>query len=190
MIAVRFEECSSHPSSLLRKTQMDRILVIGCPGSGKSTFSRELNYITSIPLYHLDMLYWNSDRTTVEKPVFIERLARVLEKPEWIIDGNYGSTMEMRLKECDTVFFLDYPLEVCLDGIMTRRGKPRTDMPWVEEIDETDEDFIGFIKSYASQSRPTVLSLLDKYADKEIHIFKDRDEADIYLETLKKVTFR
>ena len=53
---------------------MKKVIVIGCPGSGKSTFSRALHEIVGIPLYHLDMMYWNADRTTVEKSVFLERL--------------------------------------------------------------------------------------------------------------------
>lgn len=84
---------------------MERIIVIGCPGSGKSTFSRALQKITRIPLYHLDMMNWNSDRTTVAKAVFRERLSDTIQKEQWIIDGNYGSTIEMRLQACDTVFF-------------------------------------------------------------------------------------
>lgn len=48
---------------------------------------------------------------------------------EWIIDGNYGSTIELRLQACDTVVFLDYSTNICLDGIKKRRGKPRTDIP-------------------------------------------------------------
>ena len=67
---------------------MKKIIVIGCPGSGKSTFSRALHKITGIPIFHLDMMYWNSDRTIVPKSVFLERLNDVLEKSEWIIDGN------------------------------------------------------------------------------------------------------
>ena len=96
---------------------MKKIIVIGCPGSGKSTFSRELHKVTGIELFHLDMMYWNSDKTTVERDVFLERLNLVLKKDEWIIDGNYASTMELRLQNCDTIFFLDYPLELCLEGI-------------------------------------------------------------------------
>ena len=85
---------------------MKRIMVIGCPGSGKSTFSRELHSKTCIPLYHLDMLHWNADRTTVEKRVFLERLSNVLEKDEWIIDGNYGSTMELRMQMWRSTFYV------------------------------------------------------------------------------------
>lgn len=84
---------------------MKKIIVIGCPGSGKSTFSRELHSKTGIPLYHLDMMYWNEDKTKVEKNVFLERLSDALEKDMWIIDGNYGSTMESRIQKCDTIFF-------------------------------------------------------------------------------------
>lgn len=158
---------------------MKKIIVIGCPGSGKSTVSRALHNKTGIPLYHLDMMYWNANKTTVEKSVFLERLSAVLEKDEWIIDGNYGSTMELRMAACDTVIFLDYPLEVCLGGIKERRGKPRSDMPWVE----TDEDaeFIEFIKNYNEQQKPKVLELLKKYSDKNIIILESREKADAFL---------
>ena len=158
---------------------MNKIIVIGCPGSGKSTVSRALHNKTGIPLYHLDMMYWNADKTTVEKSVFFERLSAVLEKDEWIIDGNYGSTMELRMAVCDTVIFLDYPLDVCFDGIKERRGKPRSDMPWIET--EEDSEFIEFIKNYNKQQKPKVLELLKKYGDKNITIFKSREEADAFL---------
>ena len=158
---------------------MKKVIVIGCPGSGKSTVSRALHNKTGIPLYHLDMMYWNADKTTVEKSVFLERLSVVLEKDEWIIDGNYGSTMELRMAACDTVIFLDYPLDVCLDGIRERRGKPRSDMPWIET--EEDSEFIEFIKNYNEQQKPKVLELLKKYSDKNIIILESREQADAFL---------
>ena len=159
--------------------KMKKVIVIGCPGSGKSTVSRVLHNKTGIPLYHLDMMYWNADKTTVEKSVFLERLSAVLEKDEWIIDGNYGATMELRMAACDTVFFLDYPLDVCLGGIKERRGKPRSDMPWIET--EEDAKFIEFIKNYNEQQKPKVLELLKKYDDKNNIIFKSREQADAFL---------
>lgn len=158
---------------------MKKIIVIGCPGSGKSTVSRALHNKTGIPLYHLDMMYWNVDKTTVEKSLFLERLSAVLKKDEWIIDGNYGSTMELRMAACDTVIFLDYPLDVCLDGIRERRGKPRSDMPWIET--EEDAEFIEFIKNYNEQQKSKALELLEKYSDKNIIIFKSREQANEFL---------
>ncbi len=163
----------------LKSTKMQRIVVIGCPGSGKSTLSRKLHSITGIPLYHLDMMYWNADKTTVEKHVFLERLSAVLEKDEWIIDGNYASTIEMRVAACDTVIFLDCPPDLCLDGIRERRGKPRSDMPWIEA--EEDAEFLEFVKSYNEKQRPTVLALLEKYSDKSIIILKSREQAADFL---------
>ncbi len=161
---------------------MKKIIVIGCPGSGKSTVSRALHNKTGIPMYHLDMMYWNADKTTVEKSVFLERLSAILENDEWIIDGNYGSTMELRMAACDTVIFLDYPLDVCLDGIKERRGKPRSDMPWIET--EEDAEFIEFIKNYNEQQKPKVLQLLKKYSHKNIIIFESREKADEFLSRL------
>ena len=161
---------------------MKKIIVIGCPGSGKSTFSKELHKKIDIPLFHLDMMYWNEDKTTVDKEIFLEQLNNMLQKEAWIIDGNYSSTMELRLQACDTVFFLDYPLSWCLDGIKSRKGKPRTDLPWIEA--EDDAEFLEFIKNYNSVSRPTVLKLLEKYSSKNIFIFRERNEAAEFLDKL------
>ena len=166
--------------------KMQRIIVIGCPGSGKSTLSRVLHNKTGIPLYHLDLMYWNADKTTVEKSVFLERLSAVLEKDEWIIDGNYASTMELRMAACDTVIYLDYPLEICLDGIKERRGKPRSDMPWIET--EEDAEFVEFIKNYNEQQRPKVLKLFEKYSDKNIVVFGSREQQDAFCKIINEIS--
>lgn len=162
---------------------MKRILIIGCPGSGKSTLSGELHRATGIPLYHLDMMYWNPDKTTVGEELFKERLSQVLAKERWIIDGNYQSTMEQRMAACDTVIFLDYPKELCLQGVRERMGKPREDLPWIEEGE--DEEFLKFICNFEQETKPKILSLFEKYPEKEIYIFKTRQEAEDFI---KKAT--
>ena len=154
-------------------------MIIGCPGSGKSTFARKLRDMTNLPLYYLDMLFWNADRTTVDKEVFQQRLEEILQKDQWIIDGNYNRTIELRLQHCDMVFFLDYPTEVCMEGVRTRFGKEREDIPWVEK--EVDEEFMEFIQNFQENSKPKILALLEKYSDKKIITFHSRNEAEEYL---------
>lgn len=161
---------------------MKRIMIIGCPGSGKSTFARSLTEKTGLPLHYLDMMYWNPDRTTKPKEEFRAALRETVALPEWIIDGNYGSTLEIRMEACDTVIFLDYPVEVCIAGVEERRGKPRADMPWVET--EPDLEFIEFIRKYNEESRPRVIELLEKYKEKNIIIFKSRQESEDFLRSL------
>ena len=158
---------------------MKKIIVIGCPGSGKSTLSKALHQITGIPLYHLDQMYWNEDRTTVEQSIFRERLAEVMGQDTWILDGNYGATMELRMASCDTVIFLDYAQEVCFAGVRERKGKMRSDMPWVET--EEDPSFIEFIHNYPLSGRPQVMALLDKYNYKDIYTFANRNEGELFL---------
>lgn len=162
---------------------MKRVIIIGCPGSGKSTFARSLAKNTDLPLFYLDMLNWNSDKSTVSKDLFISRLETVLSKELWIIDGNYLSTMEIRLNHCDTVIFLDYETSVCLSGISERKGKTRPDMPWVET--EDDEEFLEFIRNFNTESRPQILELLNKYKYKNIIVFKNRNDADAYLNMMR-----
>lgn len=163
---------------------MKRVIVIGCPGSGKSVFSRKLHRITGLPLCHLDQLYWNPDGTVAEKAVFQGRLTSVLEKERWIMDGNYASTMQLRMQYCDTVIFLDYPLDTCLAGIRERRGKMRPDIPWIEPENEVDEAFVAFVKVYPREGRERVLELLTQYPQKKVLTFASRQEASDYLEQL------
>ncbi len=127
------------------------------------------------------LLNWNADRTTVEKTVFIHRLEQVLKEDMWIINGNYGSTMEMRMLACDTVVFLDYPTDVCIEGVRSRKGKARQDIPWVEPENEEDSEFII---NYNEISKPKVLNLLKKYQTKKIIILNSRREAEMFLKNL------
>lgn len=97
-----------------------KIIVIGCPGSGKSTFSKKLHVITGLPLFHLDNINWNSDKSHISREEFDQRLDEILQRDKWIIDGNYNRTFEVRFKACDTVIFLDYSFEACMNGIQER----------------------------------------------------------------------
>ena len=159
---------------------MQKILVIGSPGAGKSTFARKLRDLTNLPLYYLDVLWHKPDRTTVTRSEFDEQLQEILQKPHWILDGNYLRTLDVRLSACDTVLLMDFPLEVCLLGAKSRIGKAREDMPWVEL--EFDLEFEQWIVDFSKDQLPQIYSLLQKYqADRDIHIFKSRDEANAHL---------
>ncbi len=158
---------------------MKRVLVIGCPGSGKSTFALKISEITQISLYHLDLMNWNKDKTCVSLAILLERISKVMLEPTWIIDGNYGSSLEMRVQGADTIFFLDYDVELCVAGIQNRVGKKRIDMPWVET--EIDDEFMDFIKNFSVNSRPDIIKLLQKYPSKKWVVFKERSDADDYL---------
>lgn len=162
---------------------MKKVIVIGCPGSGKSTFSRELNRITKLPLFYLDMLYHKPDKTTCAREEFDEKLSRIMKEDKWIIDGNYERTLPVRMKQCDTVFWLDYPLDICLKGLEARRGRAREDMPWIET--EPDEEFIEYIKSFKEKHAPKIEELLKQTEEKEIHIFTSREMAADYLKGLQ-----
>ncbi len=95
---------------------MKKVIVIGSPGAGKSTFARKLRDKTKLPLYYLDQIWHRSDRTNITKEEFDTRLSEILATDQWIIDGNYGRTLEMRLKACDTVFCLTSLLKYVCKG--------------------------------------------------------------------------
>ena len=164
---------------------MSKIIVIGSPGAGKSVFSQKLSSITKIPLYHIDMLYHKKDGTHITKEELKEKLNEIYKKDKWIIDGNYQSILEDRIIECDTVFLMDFPLDVCLQGAISRVGIKRDDLPWVEE--DFDDNFKEVIINFPKEKLPKIYDLLDKYKEaKNIIIFKSRDGSQKYIDSLEE----
>jgi adenylate kinase family enzyme len=158
---------------------MNKVIVIGCPGSGKTTFSEKLHQKTNLPLYYLDAIWHKPDKTHIARSEFDERLHEILKEDFWIIDGNYQRTLETRLQYCDTVFLFDLPVEVCLEGAVSRLGKGRYDMPWIEK--ELSLEFKQQIELFPINQLPQIYELLEKYKEKNVIIFKTRKEMDDYL---------
>ena len=105
---------------------------------------------------------------------------KILKQNSWIIDGNYQRTLEARIKECDTVFLMDFPLDVCISGAESRIGKKREDLPWIES--EFDKEFKQWIIDFSEKQLPQIYKTIEKYRNsKDIIIFKSRKEADNYL---------
>ena len=161
---------------------MKRVIIIGCPGAGKSTFARKLAARTGLPLYYLDMIWHRADRTVIGREEFDKRLDKIVKDDECIIDGNYARTLPIRLTHCDTVFFFDIPLELCIEGAKSRLGKDRVDMPWVD--DEMDPEFLQWIIDFPRDVVPEIEQHLSNF-DKTIIRFHSRVEADNYIESLK-----
>ena len=157
-----------------------KILVIGCPGAGKSTFARKLRDKTGLPLFYLDMLFHNPDRSTLSREAFDAGLHEILERAEWIIDGNYRRTLPLRFEACTDVFLFDLPVEQCLQNAAARVGTVREDLPWVET--EFDPDFRQYILDFPTNQLPMICDLIDRYRDtRNITIFHSVQEADEWL---------
>lgn len=162
---------------------MKKILVIGCPGSGKSTFARRLSAKTRLPLHYLDMIWHRPDKTTVGREAFLEELNKIIKGDEWIIDGTYLHTLPLRLEHCDTVVLFDIPLELCLEGARHRIGKPREDMPWIET--ELDQEFYQWIVDFPNKQMPVINDLLSSYGQKRTIIrLKSREDADSLINSM------
>lgn len=160
---------------------MKKVLVIGCPGAGKSTFAHKLSEKTGLPLYYLDMIWHKADRTTISTEEFDTAISEIMNKDQWILDGNYLRTMPMRLEKADTVFFFDLPLDVCLSGAVERLGKERVDMPWKDDV--LDEEFHQWITDFPETQLPIINLLLESYNVNVVR-FISRQEADEYISSL------
>ncbi|MBR5119960.1 MAG: adenylate kinase [Clostridia bacterium] len=159
---------------------MQKVIVIGCPGSGKTTFAEKLQKKLDLPLYYLDAIWHKPDKTHIPREEFDARMSEILATDAWIIDGNYSRTLECRIAACDTVFLFDLPMEVCLEGVISRIGKERYEMPWVET--ELDAEFKAQIEAFPKKELPLTYALLEKYKnDKTVLIFQSRAQADAFL---------
>lgn len=159
---------------------MKKAIVIGCPGSGKTTFAEKLNKCTGLPLFYLDAIWHKPDKTHISREEYDDKLKEILSYDEWIIDGNYQRTIEERIKNCDTVFLFNLPTVVCLNGAVSRLGKERYDVPWIDT--ELDPLLKKEIENFSCDNLPKIHELLEKYKDgRRIIIFETREDADAYI---------
>lgn len=167
---------------------MERVIIIGCGGAGKSTLARKLGEKTGLPVVHLDQIWWSPGNWLhLEREEFDIRLQAELEKPRWILDGNFNRTLETRLKECDTVIYLDYPRLVCLKNwvgrVIKNRGRARADM--AEGCCEWfDPQMAKWIWEFNRKNRPRYLELLKNGEGKRVYILKSRRQANEFLKKL------
>ena len=163
---------------------MERILIIGNAGSGKSTFARALAQKSGLPLVHLDQLYWNGCWEHVSKEEFDILLQAELEKPQWIIDGNFNRTLPHRLEYCDHVFFFDMPTWLCLWGItkrlLTNYGKSREDMGGncPERLDKNKLELCRHVLNFNKQHRKDYYKLLENC---NVTVFRSRKQVRKFL---------
>lgn len=163
---------------------MERVLIIGGNGSGKTTFAKALAEKTGLPLVHLDSLYWKENWESVGREVFDARLEVELNKPKWILDGNMNRTLPHRLEYCDTVFYLDFSSLACLFGVISRTikyyGKTRPDMG----ANCPEKISFGFYKEaflYNKKFRKKYYGFMKEHPEIEWVVLKNRRKAKKYL---------
>lgn len=166
---------------------MERILIIGCGGAGKSTLARQLGEKLDIPVVHLDKIFWKPGWVERSDEEFDELLDRELKKPKWIMDGNFNRTIPHRMGRCDTIIYLDFGRFACLRGVfkrvLTNYGKVRPDMG--EGCPERfDFDFLKWIWNFNKNKRESYYRLLNEVEGVETIVLKNRRQVKKFLKSL------
>ena len=167
---------------------MERVIIIGCGGAGKSTLARKLGEKTGLPVVHLDQIWWAPGNWQhMEQAEFDQRLLEEMEKPRWILDGNYNRTIVPRLEKCDAVIYLDYTRMVCLKNwigrVIKNWGHARADMAegcaeWI------DPEMAMWIWNFNRNNRSRYHELLKNLDGVQVHIFHSRREVENFLKSL------
>jgi len=166
---------------------MQRIVIVGCGGAGKSTLARRLGAITGLPVVHLDREFWQPGWARPADAAFDARLEELLAAPAWILDGNFARTMERRFAAADTIVFLDRPTIVCLfralrRGVLGRRV-PRPDLADGCPEQLPDLEFLRWIWRFRRRQRPVILRRLAALDhDVRIEILRSDAEVQRFLE--------
>ena len=166
---------------------MERILIIGCGGAGKSTMARQLGDKLQIPVVHLDKLFWKPGWVEETPEEFDRKLAVEMENPRWIMDGNFNRTMPQRVAKCDTIIYLDFSRVACLLGVLKRvittYGTVRPDMG--EGCPErVDLEFLKWVWNYNRDKRERNNQLLNEAENVETIVLKNRRMVRRFLRSL------
>ncbi len=167
----------------MKKFNYKRILIVGCPGAGKSTMALDLSGKTNLPVVHLDKLLWLPNWVKREKNEFDALMEKELQKPEWIIEGNFRRTFAHRLTYADFCIYLNYKKSVCVNGVNERvkkyAGKTRPDMT-EGCLEMEDPDFINYITDFNKSVRPEMIKVLKK-SKCPYKILKSRKQAERWI---------
>ncbi len=166
---------------------MERVIIIGCGGAGKSTLARQLGEKTGLPVVHLDKLFWKPGWICVSQEDFDELHRRELAKEKWIMDGNFNRTMPERISRCDTVIYLDFSRFACLMGvakrILTTYGTVRPDMG--EGCPERfDWEFLQWVWNFNKNKRQRYLKMLSELEDKQVYILRNRKQVKQFIDRI------
>ena len=166
---------------------MERILIIGCGGAGKSTLARQLGEKLDIPVVHLDKLYWRPGWVHVSPEEFDVLLDDVLKKEAWIMDGNFNNTIPKRIAYCDTIIYLDFSRFACIRGVLKRvittYGTVRPDMG--EGCPERfDWEFLCWVWNFNRDKREKYYRLLNETENVETIVLKNRRMVKRFLNQL------
>ena len=166
---------------------MERIMIIGCGGSGKSKLAKQLGERTGLPVVHLDQLFWTPGWVSVSKEEFDRRHRKAIAQEKWIIDGNFDRTIPERLTRCDTVVYLDFSRLACIMGvtkrILTTNGKVRPDMG--EGCPERfDWDFLRWVWNFNKNKREKNYRLLNDAQGIQVIILKNRRQVKRFLQSI------
>lgn len=168
---------------------MKRIIIIGSGGAGKSTLARQLGEILKIEVLHLDKLYWRAGWIEPSSEEWEKKIEELLMADSWVMDGNFGGTMEMRLAACDTVVFLDLPRTICLSRVFKRWIKYwNTNRPDMTEgcNEKIDLDMINWVWTFPKRAKPEIETRLKKFEnEKKIIRLKSPKEVEGFLAQLK-----
>lgn len=171
---------------------MQRVLVIGSGGSGKSTVSAKLGELLNLEVNHLDKIFWRPGWVRPEPDEWTKTVTELIERDSWIIDGNYSGTLEQRLQKCDTIVFLDRSRVLCLWRIVRRylvyRDGTRPDV--AEGCRESlNFEFVSWVWNYPRRSRPKVVRLLREHAEgKQIFWLRSRSDVQRFLSRFENPT--
>jgi adenylate kinase family enzyme len=165
---------------------VDRIAIMGCGGSGKSHLARELGTRLGITPVHLDARYYDQDWKPLGREAFAGLQRDLVAAPRWIIDGNYASTLPIRLQAADTVIFLDLPGWACLLGILQRQVRHGGGQHQANgEYNRITWNFVRYIIGYRKTMAPRVGTLIAEHADgAQVIILRSRRAASRYLATV------